>query len=120
MSIIGCGDYATLAKHRAGANGCPADTAEFQRRFPPALAALLDAHDPVNRTADLATCKLRFVGAALDTLVPPTCNARLLELLRDAGNTTHDEVIIPDVPHTLAPAMVERAAEWFRLHTAPA
>ena len=118
VSIIGCGDYETLAKHRAGANNCPLDSAEFQRRFPAGLAALLQAHDPVHRTADMAACKLRVVGAGNDTLVPPVCNARFLERLRAAGNTTVEEVIVPDLPHMLAPPMIVHAAEWFKLHTA--
>jgi len=120
VSIIGCGDYEALMRHRAETNGCPTDSAEFQRRFPPALATLLQRYDPVQRADALAATKLRFVGAGADMLVPPACNVRLLERLRAAGAAAVDEVIVPDAPHTLHPAMIEYTAEWFRRHVSDA
>jgi fermentation-respiration switch protein FrsA (DUF1100 family) len=118
VSIIGCGDYETLARHRAAANGCAPDSAEFARRMPPSLLTTLQARDPVHRTGAMAQVRLRIVGAGRDTLVPPACNARFVERLRAVPGAVCEQVIVPDLPHTLAPAMIAHTADWFRQYTA--
>ena len=118
MSIVGCGDYEALMKHRAVANGCAVDSAEYQRRVPANLLSLLAAHDPVHRAAHFADAKILFVAAGNDTLVPHACNQRVLERLRAVGTVTVEEAIVPDVPHSLAPAMIPVAAQWFQKHAA--
>ncbi|KAJ8328773.1 hypothetical protein QVD99_004520 [Batrachochytrium dendrobatidis] len=116
VSIIGCGDYASLMVPRAQASGLSI-SAESCECFPSSLVQILTRLDPVNNVHKLDNQKLLILGGGLDAMVPPSANKMFIDRVRErygaeGKSEWFDERIDPDAGHTFSPWMMVQTQQW--------
>jgi sulfonate transport system substrate-binding protein len=117
VSLIGCGDYASLLADRLATQRqltMRGDTLDERIRsvIGGDLFDLIAQQGALSRVAALQRTKLLLVGASGDPLVSPRFNERFLDALRAAQ---HPSVTVHNFDvneHTVSPAMWNDATEW--------
>ncbi|KAJ3323825.1 hypothetical protein HDV06_001195 [Boothiomyces sp. JEL0866] len=97
ISIVGCGDYATLMKMR-------------DLPVSPALQNLLNQRDPINNIDRLAGRRLLCLNGGADNLVQAAANNEFAKLLE---GDSFSYVVDPDAKHELSALMKAKIKDFF-------
>lgn len=114
VPFIGSGDYRELMRLRALNNDCPEE--EFPRYFPPELATVVAAHDPIRHPERFADRPLLLSNGAADTLVQLVCNERFVDACRPYYSDPARLRLsaYPGIGHAVTPEMWAEGMAWFK------